>query len=525
MESRRKEPPRAKEDTLTASTTDNEDVQGAITEEDSVKVKELITEASTADNEDVQRTITEEIIAEEIITEEDNEEMVNEEYNLAEFHVPAATKHLEAACLAHNSKVKLSQDSTRSEDTTDDMANQEQTHLHLSRNDIRTELGSQKFKALVDTGNLTTEAIEIADEDNAKIHKFEEEAKKLRNTNSDLEEKLKSLQNQMTDLVRMYHQQNPQEDQPQEVPRYLLKLHEEPQKAAEDITHGSIELHEEPQGEHAESQEMEHLDNTENAQNHSNVDNTETEEDDLEWIEETLHHSGDERDEEGNLKNRGDYGVNSQETATPDDNMDETLEEGTEGGQQSSRRRPPRVIMPSEFTAAYPHTVNNRGMSRRRKMSMLRDMQSHLREAIQVQTLEDTDVVIWTSTLKRKIMDHPETIYCAVPMRRARGQRNRYGRQQPLPGAQRIRYLEHQGEVLYLGSTFQNIDFQTMSQEGEDLWAAMGTVKTIDSPPWSAEVRNDLTGRYQEATLRNELGQQEVMETWVVTPRVNRTVA
>ena len=153
---------------------------------------------------------------------------------------------------------------------------------------------------------------------------------------------------------------------------------------------------------------------------------------------------------------------------------------------------------------------------------MLRDMQSHLREAIQIQTLEDTDIVIWTSTLKRKIMDHPETVYRAVPMRRTRGQRNRYGRH---PGAQRVRYLKHQGEVLYLGSTFQNIDFQTMSQEGEDLWAAMGTVKTIDSPSWSAEVRNDLTGRYQEATLRNELGQQEVMETWVVTLMVNRTAA
>ena len=153
---------------------------------------------------------------------------------------------------------------------------------------------------------------------------------------------------------------------------------------------------------------------------------------------------------------------------------------------------------------------------------MLRDMQSHLREAIQIQTLEDTDVVIWTSTLKRKIMDHPETIYRAVPMRRARGQRNRYGRH---PGAQRVRYLEHQGEVLYLGSTFQNIDFQTMSQEGEDLWVAMGTVKTIDSPSWCSEIRNDLTGRYQEATLRNELGQQEIMETWVITLLVNRTAA
>ena len=64
-----------------------------------------------------------------------------------------------------------------------------------------------------------------------------------------------------------------------------------------------------------------------------------------------------------------------------------------------------------------------------------------------------------------------------------------------------------------------------MSQEGEDLWAAIGTVKTIDSPSWSAELRNDLTGGYQQATIVNEQGQQEVMETWVVTLKVNRTVA
>ena len=76
-----------------------------------------------------------------------------------------------------------------------------------------------------------------------------------------------------------------------------------------------------------------------------------------------------------------------------------------------------------------------------------------------------------------------------------------------------------------LTNTFQNIEFQTMSQEGEDLWAAMGTVKTIDSPSWSAEVRNDLTGGYQRAPIINELGQQEVMETWVVTLKVDRTVA
>ena len=53
----------------------------------------------------------------------------------------------------------------------------------------------------------------------------------------------------------------------------------------------------------------------------------------------------------------------------------------------------------------------------------------------------------------------------------------------------------------------------------------MGTVKTIDSPSWSAEVRNDLTGGYQRATLVNGQGQQEVMKTWVVTLKVDRTVA
>ena len=189
MESRRKEPPRTKED--------------------SVKVKELITEASTADNEDVQRTITEEIIAEEIITEEDNEEMVNEEYNLAEFHVPTATKHLEAACLAHNSKVKLSQDSTRSEDTTLGNACIHNTNQYsnATMDDMADEEQAPQDKELsCSCGQCSSE-----DEDNAKIKKFEEEAKKLRNTNSDLEEKLKSLQNQMTDLVRMYpnHQGDP----------------------------------------------------------------------------------------------------------------------------------------------------------------------------------------------------------------------------------------------------------------------------------------------------------------------------
>merc|ERR1711951_174463 len=96
---------------------------------------------------------------------------------------------------------------------------------------------------------------------------------------------------------------------------------------------------------------------------------------------------------------------------------------------------------------------------------------------------------------------------------------------QPLLGAQRIRYLGHHGEVLYVTSNFQKIEFQLMDQEGEDLWAAMGTVKTIDSPSWSAEVRNDLTRGYQQATLVNEQEQQEVMKTWVVTLKVDRTVA
>ena len=122
-------------------------------------------------------------------------------------------------------------------------------------------------------------------------------------------------------------------------------------------------------------------------------------------------------------------------------------------------------------------------------------------------------------------MEHPKTVYCIVPTHGPKGQRGRYLTHQPLPGAQRICYLEHHGKVLYLTRKFQKIEFQLMDQEGEDLWAAMGTVKTIDSPSWSAEVRNDLTGGFQQATLVDEQGQQEVMETWVVTLMVNRTVA
>ena len=130
-------------------------------------------------------------------------------------------------------------------------------------------------------------------------------------------------------------------------------------------------------------------------------------------------------------------------------------------------------------------------------MAMLRDWQTHMKEAVKVQTQENTDIVIWTSTLKRKIMEHPGTMYCSVPTHGPKRQRSRYFTRQPLPGARRIRYLENNGEVLYLTSNFQKIEFQLMDQEGEDLWAAMGTVKTIDSPSWSAEVRNDSTGGYQ----------------------------
>ena len=239
---------------------------------------------------------------------------------------------------------------------------------------------------------------------------------------------------------------------------------------------------------------MEHLDNTEihedenpedarDTQSHNNIDNTDNEEDDLRDMEDYLNfrkygivppclrkyretlraqcHGGDDGDEAGNLEDREDHSMNNQET--------ETLEAGTEVGHQSSRRHPPgRERMPSEFTAAYPHTLNNIGMSRRKRMAMLRDMQNHMKRAVQVQALENRDVVIWTSTLKRKIMDHPETIYCVVPMLGAEKQRIIHIRHQPLPGARRIRYLEHQGEILHLAATFQNIAFETMSQEGEE---------------------------------------------------------
>ena len=136
-----------------------------------------------------------------------------------------------------------------------------------------------------------------------------------------------------------------------------------------------------------------------------------------------------------------------------------TLEDDTRGRQESSRRRPPgRERMLAEFTAAYPHTLNNIGMSRRKKMAMLRNLQGHMKEAVKVQTQENTDIVIWTSTLKRKIMEHPETMYCSLPTHGPKRQKNRYSTHQPLPGARRICYLEHHGKVLYLTRKFQKIE-------------------------------------------------------------------
>ena len=47
--------------------------------------------------------------------------------------------------------------------------------------------------------------------------------------------------------------------------------------------------------------------------------------------------------------------------------------------------------------------------------------------------------------------------------------------------------------------------------EGEKAWEAMGVMKTIDSPTWT-QVRNDLTGKYQHATIG-----LEVMKTMMMS--------
>ena len=146
----------------------------------------------------------------------------------------------------------------------------------------------------------------------------------------------------------------------------------------------------------------------------------------MKWTFTTQHQGGDENDETRNLEDRRDHSRNTQEVGI--------LEDDTRGRQESSRRCPPER-MPPEFTAAYPYTFHNMRMSRRKKMAMLRDLQSHLKEAVKVQTQEGTDVVIWTSTLKKKVMEHPETTYCVVPTHGPKRQRSRYLTHQPLPRA------------------------------------------------------------------------------------------
>ena len=71
-----------------------------------------------------------------------------------------------------------------------------------------------------------------AENTNAEIEEFERRTRNLRKSNSELEDRVKSLQSQVKDLVKTYH-------------NFQGGI---PQKATKDITHGTIELHEEPQG-------------------------------------------------------------------------------------------------------------------------------------------------------------------------------------------------------------------------------------------------------------------------------------
>ena len=162
---------------------------------------------------------------------------------------------------------------------------------------------------------------------------------------------------------------------------------------------------------------------------------------------------------------------------------------------------------PPAFTAA--PIKNGIVMTKKKQLMLLRNMQNHVKEAVQLQELDGKDIIIWTNTVKRKIMDHPDTIYCVMP--KSKGAK-----------MQRIKYLEHQGDILHLNATFQNISFQIMSMEGEKAWEAMGTRKIIDSPSWT-QVRNDLTGRYQHASITNDSNQQEVMKTMMIKLLANRT--
>ena len=196
--------------------------------------------------------------------------------------------------------------------------------------------------------------------------------------------------------------------------------------------------------------------------------------------------------------------------ATNDEVQDATATAGIKS--QSSRRPQVNITrmdrMPTAFTVAQSLTKNGIAMSRKKQLMLLRSMQSHMKEAVQLQGLEGKDITIWTSTVKRKIMDHPDTICWVMP--------------KPGDKMQRIRYLEHQGEILHLSATFQNIPFELMGMEGRMAWGAMGMRRAVDSPSWT-QVRNDLTGRYQHARITNGFGQQEVMRTMMMKLLMDRT--
>ena len=83
--------------------------------------------------------------------------------------------------------------------TTDDIADQEQVPQDKV-SDTFTAKDMQMATLGCECGQCSS-----ADEDNAKIAQFEKKAKDLRNSNSDLVERMKSLQSQMRDLVKMYH--------------------------------------------------------------------------------------------------------------------------------------------------------------------------------------------------------------------------------------------------------------------------------------------------------------------------------
>ena len=136
-----------------------------------------------------------------------------------------------------------------------------------------------------------------AEETNAETEEMEGVTKKLRNSNIDLSDRVRTLQGQIKELEKFF-----QKDTPQRPSSMSTELHED----------------------------MDHMD---------------TEEDDLKGVEETLDHSGDERNkEEENLENSEDYCI--QETGTndnidegPRDSMDDHEAEYQIGGNEAERRK------------------------------------------------------------------------------------------------------------------------------------------------------------------------------------------